>query len=242
MAKRILRVVGSGSAIAERERAHAAALVQIPGKPALLMDAGDGIARALALIDCPLSELGGICLTHLHPDHAAGLPGLVQQLRLADLQKPVDLWLPAEARSGFATMMRFFGLNERRLEAVVATHFYEVGTFTCAGLEVHAQRNSHLPSAPDPTLRWSFSLLLAHQGHRLFYSGDLGTMLDLYWPVPAINLAVVDAGHLDPEPAAARALERGAQRVLLTHLHGPGKKRPVDPHIVWARDGLELDW
>ncbi len=244
-----LRVVGSGSAIATASRGQAClALLRVNAGGTVLLDAGDGTSRALAMAGITPQSIAGIVVSHLHPDHAAGLPALVQQLRLCRVAapEPAVIWLPREAESKFADVMAFYGLSARRLDGVVRIRYFEPNRgFAIGGtLWITPLPNAHLTPGGRGPLHSSFSLLAELEEHRLFYSGDLGGPDDLHWPAPErVDLAVVDAGHLSADAAARAAFEQGAERVLLTHLEQPSPpRRAANPDLLWAHDGMEIDW
>jgi ribonuclease BN (tRNA processing enzyme) len=194
------------------------------------------------------TEIAAVVISHLHPDHAAGLPGLIQQFRLRrnPEQPPVSLWLPAEAEAGIARTLAFFGLSQSRLRHVVRLLYYQPERSFVVGeeLQITPLPNAHLSPSSRGPLHSSFCLLAEYSAHRLFYSGDLSSLEEVSWPPPAaVDLAVVDAGHLPAEQVAAAAFGRGAARVLLTHLEeGERTTREASANLLWACDGMQLGW
>lgn len=57
----------------------------------LLIDAGEGTQIAAREAGCSFKNLDTICLTHLHADHTAGLPGLLLTMGNMDRTDPVTL-------------------------------------------------------------------------------------------------------------------------------------------------------
>lgn len=57
----------------------------------LLIDAGEGTQIAAREAGCSFKNLDTICLTHLHADHTAGLPGLLLTMGNMDRTEPVTL-------------------------------------------------------------------------------------------------------------------------------------------------------
>lgn len=72
-----LVVLGSGGPGATG-RAGASYAVLLDGKPRILVDAGPGAFVRIGEAKLALAELDTVLLTHLHVDHAGGLPGLVK--------------------------------------------------------------------------------------------------------------------------------------------------------------------
>ena len=71
-----VQVLGSGGPIADDERASAAYLVWVAGKPRVLVDAGGGSFVRFGESGADFADLSAILLSHFHTDHAAELPTL----------------------------------------------------------------------------------------------------------------------------------------------------------------------
>ncbi|WP_081905632.1 MBL fold metallo-hydrolase [Janthinobacterium agaricidamnosum] len=72
-----LLVLGSGGPGATG-RAGAAYSVLLDGKPRILVDAGPGAFVRAGEARLPFADMDIVLLTHLHADHAGGLPGLIK--------------------------------------------------------------------------------------------------------------------------------------------------------------------
>jgi ribonuclease Z len=95
MSVRELVVLGTASQVPTRTRAHHGALLRWDDE-AILLDPGEGTQRQLTLAGARASEITRICITHLHGDHCLGLPGVLQRMALDGVERPVDLYFPAE--------------------------------------------------------------------------------------------------------------------------------------------------
>ncbi len=84
-----LQVLGSGGPIADDHRAGASNILWIDGKARLLIDAGSGAFVRYGEAGIDFADHDAILLTHLHGDHASGLPALLNNgafaKRTADL-------------------------------------------------------------------------------------------------------------------------------------------------------------
>lgn len=65
----------------------------------LLIDAGEGTQIAAREAGCSFKNLDTICITHLHADHTAGLPGLLLTMGNMDRTEPVTVIGPVGLRS-----------------------------------------------------------------------------------------------------------------------------------------------
>lgn len=81
MSDRELVVLGTASQVPTRTRNHNG-YVLLWDAEAVLVDPGEGTQRQLLLAGISASRLSRICLTHLHGDHALGLPGVLARRML----------------------------------------------------------------------------------------------------------------------------------------------------------------
>lgn len=95
MSVRELVVLGTASQVPTRTRAHHGALLLWDGE-GVLLDPGEGTQRQLTLAGVSASTITRICITHLHGDHCLGLPGVLQRMALDGVERPVDLYFPAD--------------------------------------------------------------------------------------------------------------------------------------------------
>lgn len=65
----------------------------------LLIDAGEGTQIAAREAGCTFKNLDTICITHLHADHTAGLPGLLLTMGNMDRTEPVTVIGPPGLRN-----------------------------------------------------------------------------------------------------------------------------------------------
>lgn len=148
MSARELVVLGTSSQVPTRTRAHHGALLRWDDE-LVLLDPGEGTQRQLTLAGVSAASITRILLTHLHGDHCLGLPGVLQRMALDRVQRPVDLYFPAEGKE----------YVDRLRHASAAFHTVEVREHPVAGsglvdrwagLEVHAAALDHR----IPTYGW----------------------------------------------------------------------------------------
>jgi ribonuclease BN (tRNA processing enzyme) len=113
--------------------------------PTLVLDAGTGLRSLTARLTTPAFS-GAILLSHLHWDHAQGLPFFTAGDRHASV---VDLYLPAQrgesARKLLARTMSppSFPIEPGGLNGTWAFHAVEAGTFHIGGFTVRAADLAH---------------------------------------------------------------------------------------------------
>jgi ribonuclease BN (tRNA processing enzyme) len=87
-------LLGTGTPNAEPDRSGPAVAVVPPGGRPFLVDAGPGVVRRAAAAGLDPKRLNRVFLTHLHSDHAAGLPDLLLTPWTLGRLEPLELWGP----------------------------------------------------------------------------------------------------------------------------------------------------
>lgn len=64
------------------------------GGDVVLFDCGEGTQIAWRQVGWSFRRLGAICLSHVHADHVAGLPGLLHAVANADRVEPISIFGP----------------------------------------------------------------------------------------------------------------------------------------------------
>lgn len=65
------------------------------GSNLVLIDCGEGTQVPWKMLGWGFRQLGAICLTHMHADHVAGLPGVLFMVAHAGRTEPLDIYGPA---------------------------------------------------------------------------------------------------------------------------------------------------
>ena len=86
-------LLGIGAMVPLPDRPLSSLLVRVGGS-LLLFDCGEGTQVQMRRFHWGFRRLDAICLTHLHADHVAGLPGLFHTLANAGRTEPVQIFGP----------------------------------------------------------------------------------------------------------------------------------------------------
>ena len=86
-------LVGTGGTVPLPDRWLSALLVRL-GPRMLLFDCGEGTQISMRRLGWGFKSLDAICLSHVHADHAAGLPGLLLTAGNAGRTEPVTIFGP----------------------------------------------------------------------------------------------------------------------------------------------------
>jgi ribonuclease Z len=94
-------LLGTGGTIPLPSRYLSALLVRA-GPDLILFDCGEGTQIAMRRYGWGFKGISTICLSHLHADHVAGLPGLLLTIGNADRTEPIDIVGPVGTRRAVA--------------------------------------------------------------------------------------------------------------------------------------------
>ena len=83
--------IGTSSGKTSLKRFHSSLLVKSPAFN-LLIDCGDGTAKALLSQGISLDLIDGILFSHLHPDHSAGFASLIVQMKQLKRTKKLKMF------------------------------------------------------------------------------------------------------------------------------------------------------
>jgi ribonuclease Z len=210
---------GTGSPLPDPDRSGPC-LAVIAGKRMVIVDAGDGAARSLALMGLPAGRIERVLLTHFHSDHIDGLGGLgLQRWVQSAATQPLPLMGPVgvgEVAAGFNAAYRIdsgyrtghhgaavappsgFGFSPRAFALPTGSGVI----LNEGGLKVTAFAVDHGPVKPAVGYRFDY------KGRCLAVSGDT---------VPSAGLIAVAKGcdllvHEALEPRLTRVLGTAAGR------------------------------
>jgi ribonuclease BN (tRNA processing enzyme) len=218
-----LTVLGCSGSVPGPQSPASGYLVQADGF-AFGLDLGNGTLGALQRHLDPF-QLGGLALSHLHPDHCADVSALVVYLRYAPHRprprRRLPLFGPSESASRLvaAASASAEELQRARLDDV----------FDFRPLESAAIGPFELSSVPVAHPCEAYAVRLESDGRSLVYTGDSGPCDGLTELATGTNLLLAEATwtddedrpkdlHLSGRQAGTLAATAGADRLLLTHV------------------------
>jgi ribonuclease Z len=246
---------GSGAPLADAHRAGPCVFIYA-GKRLVIVDAGDGATRKLALMGIPLGQVDALFLTHFHSDHIASLGELMLQRWAGGTHKdPLPVHGPQGVDAVVAGIHRAYSADDGyRIAhhgpaamppsgAGGVAHPFQVSRDSGAaqvileldGLTVSAFPVDHVPVFPAVGYRFDYG------GRSVVVSGDTA---------PSPVLEQVSAGadvlfHEALQPAlvsilesAARKAGRGAVERVLHDIPGYHSS-PEDAAAIATRAGVK---
>ena len=220
--------LGTSGALASAARDNTSLVLEADGAAVLLDCGGSAVHRLRRLGVNPLA-LTHVVVTHLHVDHAYGLPSLVRQSMILQRRTPLTLVCRPEHAEPFRSLLRLFNLWERpgAFPLVFAPIELAVGaaSFTSGGLTVSTAPNAHGPM-PNFAVRVEAAGVGA-----VVYSSDTRPCEGVVDLARGARTLVHEATYLErdrePGPSATHstgaeagdvAARAGVERLILTHV------------------------
>jgi ribonuclease Z len=202
--------LGSSGAVPGRDR-DTTSILFVADNDAVLVDCGGSPAQKLMLAGTDPRTLSRVVITHIHPDHAYGLPSLVQTLYLLGRTEPLRIACREEHLVPLRSLLDLFGLMGRHgifpfeWEPVPLREGFAIGA--PGGFAITASPNAH-GAMPNMALRFE---------------------------VPGRPAVVYSS---DTEPCAAvEALARGAHTLIHEATFSERRPRGIGVHSTAAQAG-----
>ena len=180
-----IKFIGTGSGKTSLNRFHSSILVS-SSHYNLLIDAGDGVSKALLSQRIDFTKIDGILFTHLHPDHYTGLAALIVQMKMYNREEQLDIFISSELVGVIKKFLINSYLFPERLAFSISYHKYSNNNWFEINDEISflPRQNSHLKSVSNlqQYKQQSFacsSILLKIKNKNIHYTGDIGNKNDL---------------------------------------------------------------
>jgi len=235
MAPLTLTILGAGPAAPNAGGACSGYLVQ-EADTAVLVDCGSGIAGRV-VEHVAARRLGGVAISHFHPDHYFDLVPLYYQIRFDESGPPsadrrVPLYVPPGGRTFLSQLGEKIASKSSMLEDAFAVCEYAPGRdFRIGALTFSFHPVQHYVLSHAMRIEGT-------SGATLVFSSDVGPCAALVAAARSADLFMCESALLDPsqdEPdpalrghmsageAGAAAREAGARRLMLTHYRSSDK-------------------
>lgn len=152
----------------------------------LLIDAGDGISRALIKADINYNSINGILFSHLHPDHFSGLSALIVQMKLNKRNKPLEIYVYKNFVEEVENYLLICNLLAEKMDFEIIYKPFDNNRWFLINekLKILPRENSHLSELKkyDQYSNRSFysaSFLFSYKNKKLMYTADIGNKNDL---------------------------------------------------------------
>jgi len=217
--------VGTSSGKASLDRFHSSLLLSTEDYN-LLVDAGDGISRALLVNGINFNSINGIAFTHLHPDHFSGLPALIVQMKMMNRKEPLDIYVHHSLKNVIEDfLLHSYLLPEKmKLEIRYRTFKDDDNVKISDNFSFLARKNSHLVELekykvnhPSISL-YSASLLFETERKKIIYTSDISSVEDMFlFKEITSNIFISEATHLQTSILIETLSKIEAGKIYLTH-------------------------
>ena len=220
--------LGTSGALTSAARDNTSLVVEA-GEVAVLVDCAGSVVHRLRRIGVDPLALSHAVVTHLHADHAFGLPSLVAQLAMLQRRAPLTVVCRPEHVEPLRTLLTVFDLWERpgRFAVVLTPIALHVGAraFATGPLAVSTAPNEH-GAMPNFAVRVD-----AECGGTVVYSSDTQPSASVVALARGAGVLVHEStfaerdrvpgslvAHSSAADAGQVAARAGVSRLLLTHL------------------------
>jgi ribonuclease BN (tRNA processing enzyme) len=242
-----IKFIGTGSGQTSLKRFHSSLLIQ-KNEYKLLIDTGDSAARALMNSGEDVNTISAILFTHMHPDHSAGLPSFIVQLKMIKRKKELIIYSHSEHKKQLTEILINTHIYPERLEFPLTFRVYNPGEdfYAGEGITFRAELNVHLkeleenPAGISPV---SCSFLFNMDDKNLFYTGDIGDEGDLYkFSNERIDIIIAESTHVPLEKLGKAYKALNAEFLYLTHIADDMEIPAVflNDKIIAVTDGYEI--
>lgn len=253
-----ITILGSSSGNPSPDRANASLILKA-GDGIYQFDAGEGFSSSALRHNIDHHKIKAIIISHMHPDHTAGLFLEIQMMYLAKRTAPLAVLLPEEgiaAVKGF--MLAGYLFPERLGFDLSIKPIRPDPAFRDGNVAVYVRANTHLShyrkSIEDggyPNLMQSYSYVIKADARKIIYSGDIGSFDDYADLLDGCDLLITEGLHVDIETLFEKSAQSGLKRIVLTHLSADMFRKPESiltlaakwgiDEVQVAEDGMKLD-
>ncbi len=235
--------LGTSGAVPSVER-DTTSLVFVGQDESVLVDCGGSPIQKLLHAKVDPMSVARVIITHIHPDHAYGLPSLVQNLFLMGRTAPLRVSCREEHVEPLRLLLGLFELLERpgmypiAFDPVPARE--RVAVATTPSFAVTASPNAH-GRMPNLALRFD----VRETGRAVVYSSDTEPCDVVVALAQGVEILIHEAtfaergrgrfgAHSTAGEAGAVAARAGVRRLILTHID-PDYHGEVDAMALEAR-------
>jgi len=249
-----LTVIGSGGGMPLPDRATSGYVLEVDGRLTLI-ECGGGVCSSFRRCGFDPLAVERVFISHSHSDHCCELSLFFQMQLLSGREGNLPLYLPEEFVEPFRNWLLAVNLFPGRYPSDVELIGYSDGFRFDDEFVLTAIGNRHLQGLAEwieklglPNRMQCHSFVIEVDGKRLFYSSDVWDLDDVVPHIAGVDLAIVEAAHVEIEPLLEVVGAGGPQKLLLSHLGEAEEvekirraieKRGQD-NVTIARDGIKL--
>ena len=195
--------IGTGSGKISLDRFHTSLLIT-ESDYNLLIDAGDGISRALLSSKVHVNSIDSILISHTHADHFSGITSLLTQMKIEGRTNPLNIFIHASFSDFLKNFINasFLFQETIRFELNILEYEFDRSFMLENNLEILPRQNSHIQNKDDlKNYNWleftSSSFMIWNNSFNIFYTADIGSKNDLFiFNDFSIDYIITEATHI----------------------------------------------
>ena len=249
--------IGTGSGKTDIKKNHSSFLIKTESS-GLLIDAGDGISKALKNHNIAYDSIDSVVITHHHADHFTGIASLVTQMKLVKRTKPLSIFTHKNLTASVESLLNSVYMFKEILGFDLTIAGFEFGKkVSINSIHFTAKQNSHvlrkeILNKYPPEIFVSSSFLFEVNGKNIIYTSDIGSKDDLYlFKGRMINCLITESTHITFEDIYEAISQLKPKKLLITHIddeielnlekwHGNLPENEKD-NIIICYDGLNFE-
>ena len=220
-----IKFIGTGSGKTSLKRFHSSFII-LSENFNLLVDAGDGISKALLRSKISFDQIDGILFSHLHPDHYSGFAGLIVNMKLVNRKKILRVFIHEKLSGVLQNFLYTSYLFKERMDFEIKYEEFKHEKKVIINDDINfiSKQNIHLDQYVkyDKEKRLSFicsSFLFNLKNQNVLYTGDIGSSSDLYlFEVSKIQTIICETTHLQMSELLTCFNKLLPGEIFLTHL------------------------
>lgn len=225
---------GTGSGKESLKRFHSSIFIRSKDH-SMLLDCGDGISKALLMLNIKTNSIDSILLSHYHADHFSGIAMLITQMKLEKRTAPLSVFTQANLVKPLKNFLNSAYLFEENLGFKLCLRWFKFGSKqkVSDSISFVPKRNSHihhkkiLKKYPAKNFV-SSSFLLNIGSNKIFYTSDIGSAEDLFlFKNRRIDYLISETTHVTAGQVLLAAKKLNVSKLFLTHIGDEDEKKIV---------------
>lgn len=229
--------VGTGSGRTSLKRFHSSFLLKYKNFN-LLIDAGDGISKALLKQKIAYNNIDAVLFSHYHADHFTGIGALITQMKLSNRTKTLKLITHKNLSDLLLTLINSVYMFRENLNFKLEIVSYSFGNIVKINDKINfiARQNTHIQQKENLTnypkeIFVSSSFFFNLGKMKIFYSSDVGDKNDFYlFENKQIDIMIVESMHVSFNDIYEAYLKLKPKKLLLTHIDELSEKELFKCH------------
>lgn len=249
-----IKFIGTGSGKTSLKRFHSSILIT-QNKFNLLIDAGEGISKALLIQGINYNSIDALLISHFHADHISGLNSVLTQMKITKREKPFQIYVHKKLSKMLIDIMGLGYIFYKTFDFKIEIIQFDSNSSITVSKKICfiAKQNTHVTNKYNVKTNLQFvslSFLFSVNKKTLLYTSDVNDEKDiLLFRDNEINTLIVESTHITIQQINKAIDELKPKYVYITHINDndselfnwhnklTGIKRY---HTKIASDGMEI--